>query len=61
MIGKRKGLVWGCKKEENERFVWYLGLYEQYPVNLTVSKRRISRERENITQRPTCLNAQNTQ
>ena len=65
LIGKKKrGLILDCKEEENERFFWCSRAVSW--VNSTIKKekkerKRENRKRENITQRSTRPNAQNTQ
>ena len=53
LIGKRKGLIWGCEEEWKERILWYLGAEWTVPVNKITRKerRKERREREKRTQK----------
>ena len=60
LIGKRKGFIWSCKEEENERIVirgCMNSIRKQY--HKKEKKKREKRNGENSTRRPTRLNAQN--
>ena len=45
LVGKRKGLIWGYKEEEKQRFLWCSGVVWIVNVNNTIRNRRRRRRR----------------